>query len=77
MVTNATGGNTGLPEVPAFLLSDVTAVAREGYAACMTGEVVRVPGIANRMAALWSTTTPRWLVRMLSGVLARQLRQSD
>ncbi len=73
MVGDATGGTTGLPEVPEIFLADVASVAHEGYIACMAGEVVRVPGVANRMAAFWSSTTPRWLVRSLSGLVSRQL----
>jgi len=61
------------PELPAFLISDVKAVAKEGYEACVAGEVVRVPGFANQLSALWSQTQPRWLVRTFSGIFSRQL----
>jgi len=64
---------SGLPEVPAFLQSDVKDVARQGFDACMAGEVVRVPGVANQLSALWSQTQPRWLVRTLGGMIGRQL----
>lgn len=63
----------GLPEIPAFLQSDVKDVAKQGFDACMAGEVVRVPGIANQMSALWSQTQPRWFVRTLGGLVGRQL----
>jgi short-subunit dehydrogenase len=33
--------------------------------ACMAA-VVRVPGVANQLSALWSQTQPRWLVRTLA-----------
>ena len=46
--------------------------AKEGYDACVNGEVVRVPGLANQMSALWSQTQPRWLVRTLTGFFGRQ-----
>ena len=60
-------------DVPRFLQSDVRAVAQQGYDACMAGETVRIPGIANQMSALWTQTQPRALVRTLSGVFGRQL----
>ena len=61
------------PQVPSFMISDVKSVAREGYDACIGGEVVRVPGLANQLSALWSQTQPRWLVRTLGGFIGRQL----
>jgi uncharacterized protein len=62
-----------LPEIPAFMIGDVKAVVKEGYDACINGEVVRVPGLANQISALWSQTQPRWLVRTLGGMIGRQL----
>jgi len=65
-------GSSAFPEIPSFMIADVKAVAKEGYDACVNGEVVRVPGIANQMSALWSQTQPRWLVRTLTGFFGRQ-----
>ena len=48
-------------QVPAFMISDVKSVAQEGYDACVSGEVVRVPGLANQLSALWSQTHSRTL----------------
>jgi short-subunit dehydrogenase len=73
MVSEATGAGAGLPEVPKVFVADVADVALEGYHACMNGEAVRVPGIGNRLGALWSTSTPRWLVRTMGGIFARTL----
>ena len=73
MVSEATGQKAGLPHVPSAFLARVRDVALEGYQACMNGEAVRVPGFANRMTALWSTSTPRWVVRTMSGLFARQM----
>jgi hypothetical protein len=53
--------------------ADVKDDAKQGYDACMAGEVVRVPGVANQLSALWSQTQPRWLVRTLGGMIGRQL----
>jgi short-subunit dehydrogenase len=65
-----------LPEIPTFMQSDVKDVAKQGFDACMAGEVVRVPGVANQLSALWSQTQPRWLVRTLGGMIGRQLLKS-
>jgi hypothetical protein len=73
MVADATGAHAGLPEIPKPFLADAREVAIEGYRACMNGEAVRVPGIANQLSALWSTTTPRWLVRTMGGFFARTM----
>ncbi len=63
----------GLPEVPRIFLSDVRAVARDGYRACMNGETIRVSGVANQLGTLWSQLQPRWVVRTLGGLVARSL----
>ncbi len=62
----------GLP-LPAFLTSSAAEVAAEGYAACMAGDTLRVPGLANRIGALLSQTQPRAVLRTLAGVVGRQL----
>jgi len=72
MVHDIAHGGASMPEIPAFMISDVRAVAKEGYDACVAGEVVRVPGLANQISALWTQTQPRWLVRTLSGMFTRQ-----
>jgi len=72
MVNDIAPPGGAFPEVPAFLISDVNSVAKEGYDACVAGEVVRVPGIANQLSALWSQTQPRWFTRTLSGIFSRQ-----
>ncbi len=72
MVHDISGGGS-MPEVPSFMISDVKAVVKEGFDACTNGEVVRVPGLANQISAMWSQTQPRWLVRTLGGMIGRQL----
>lgn len=64
---------TEVPDLPRLFMSDPEAVAREGYEACMRGEVIRVPGVANRIGTAWSQVQPRWLVRTLGGFVGRQL----
>ena len=59
--------------LPDFLIADVNRVAQEGYDACMKGQAVHIPGVANRLGTLWSQYQPRWLLRTVSGAIARQL----
>jgi len=73
MVNDVTHRGANMPDVPSFMIADVRSVANEGYEACMRGEAVRVPGLANQLSALWSQTQPRWLVRTLGGFVGRQL----
>ncbi|MEZ5560500.1 MAG: SDR family oxidoreductase [Pseudomonadales bacterium] len=60
-------------ELAGPLLADARSVAREGYQACMAGEVIRIPGLVNQASVTWSRYQPRWLVRMISGMAARSL----
>lgn len=73
MAAQASQLNPDLPAIPPMLLSSVDSVAREGYRACMRGEAVRVPGLANRIGTFWSQVQPRWVVRTLGGLMGRQL----
>ena len=66
MVEDVQGSN-----VPEFLMSDPHDVAREGYDALMSGEVIRIPGVTNQAAIAWAKDQPRWLVRGLGGLLAK------
>jgi len=71
MFSSASNANDALSKLPNFLIGEVDAVAREGFAACMRGEVICVPGTVNRVLALASRSTPKWLLRRLTGLLAR------
>jgi short-subunit dehydrogenase len=66
MVEDVQGSN-----VPEFLMSDPMDVAREGYDALMSGEVIRIPGLTNQAASAWAKHQPRWLVRGLGGLFAK------
>ena len=72
MLTGATAKSAKLGRLPAFMIGDVDDVAAQGYAACMKGEVIRVPGVANAAGMLASRATPKWLVRRIGGVLGRK-----
>lgn len=71
MLSTAASSNASLARLPGFLISDVDAVAREAFAACMRGDVICVPGVVNRAAMIASRSTPKWLVRKLGGIVGR------
>jgi short-subunit dehydrogenase len=71
MVSRATEANARLRQMPRFLIGDPAQVADDGYRACMRGEVIKVPGLVNLAGTLASRATPKWLLRSLSGTLAR------
>ena len=57
--------------LPPFMMSTATEVAREGYAALMAREAIRIPGAGNKAALTWAQFQPRWLIRGLGGLAAR------
>lgn len=57
--------------VPSFFLLDAGEVAREGYEACMAGEVVHVNGRSYELLVQWLRLQPRWFVRNFTGLLSR------
>jgi uncharacterized protein len=59
-------------QIPALLIGDVQAVAREAFQVCMKGEVICVPGALNRAAMIASRGTPKWLVRRIGGLFGRK-----
>ena len=67
-MVNGVGIEGGIERVvPAPLLMDAETVAREGYAACMAGEVIHVNGLFYRLGVGWTRIQPRWLVRRAAG----------
>lgn len=71
MLQAATESNAQLSQLPGFLIGNVEDVARQGFEACMKGETICVPGVVNQAAMLASRNTPKWLLRRVSGLLAR------
>lgn len=61
------------PELPAPLVSSARQVALEGYRACMAGEVICIPGMMNQALVGWMQYQPRWLLRTVSGMMARSV----
>ncbi len=72
MLAAATQASAQLGQIPGFLVGDVQDVARQGFDACMKGDVICVPGVINRAAMLASRSTPKWLLRRISGVMGRK-----
>jgi len=73
MLDQVVGANPQVSRIPGFLIGDVTDVARQGFDACMKGDVICVPGAVNQAAMLASRSTPKWLLRRISGLLGRQV----
>ena len=72
LLSAAKAANDKVARIPSFLVGDVNDVARQGFEACMKGEVICVPGAINRAAMIASRGAPKWLVRRLGGMLGRQ-----
>lgn len=71
MVDRAREANAVASQLPPFLIGDVDDVAAQGYAACMAGETIRVPGALNLAASLAARAAPKWMVRRFAGALGR------
>jgi len=71
MLSAAAAANQQLGRLPAFMVGRADAVARQGFEACMRGDVICVPGAINRAATLVSRSAPKWLLRRVGGMLAR------
>ncbi|HEY6133638.1 MAG TPA: SDR family oxidoreductase [Rubrivivax sp.] len=76
MLTKATAANPQLAQLPRMMVSEVDAVAREGYRACLAGEVISVPGALNQALVVGGRIAPRWLVRRVAGAAARSQRKA-
>jgi short-subunit dehydrogenase len=72
MLTAAQQSESLLKRVPGFLISDAATVAAQGYKACMRGDVICVPGPINLATAVAGRSTPKWMVRRLTGAIGRR-----
>jgi short-subunit dehydrogenase len=70
MVSGAQEKSEGL-QIPQFMIGDVADVAKQGYRACMKGEVICVPGVINQVSIASTRASPKWLVRRVTGILGR------
>jgi short-subunit dehydrogenase len=75
MLSQAEQASPALGGLPAFVIGGVDAVADEGFAACMAGEVICVPGALNKATVAAGRATPKWLLRRVSGALARGMKR--
>ncbi len=73
MLAGAQQANDGLKRIPGLLVGRMDVVADLGFAACMRGEVVAVPGLLNRAATLSGRALPKWVVRRVTGAFTRRL----
>jgi short-subunit dehydrogenase len=71
MVSRAREANSTASRLPSFLIGDVDDVAAQGYAACIAGEVIRVPGVLNFAASMAARAAPKWVVRAFAGAFGR------
>lgn len=62
-------GNTSIPDM---LVATPQEVARAGYAACMAGDPIEVPGMVNTLFTTGTRLLPRWLVRRASAMVTRR-----
>jgi short-subunit dehydrogenase len=69
----ATGKAGTNPAVPAFMKLDARQVAREGFDALHSGEVVRINGLAYQIGVEWLRYTPRPLARAMGAMFGKQL----
>jgi short-subunit dehydrogenase len=74
MLDRAKAGSAELGALPGLVVGTAEAVADEGVSACLRGEVIRVPGVVNLAATLAGRSTPRWLLRRLSGAVVRRFK---
>ena len=75
MLDAAAAANADVGRLPGLLVGSVDEVVRQGFAACMAGEVICVPGAVNQAAVLASRGTPRWLLRRVAGLFGRKTGQ--
>ena len=71
MLTAAQQASEQLKKLPEVVIGQAEDVAREGYEACMAGEVIRVPGALNLAATVAAQALPKALLRRLTGAVVR------
>jgi hypothetical protein len=73
MLDRAAASNVRLTQLPGLVIGRVDDVATQAYRACLSGDVIVVPGVVNQAAALASRATPKWLLRRVAGALGRRV----
>lgn len=70
MMGTAQQKSPALVRIPKFMVADAQTVAQKGYIGMMKGKAIVVPG-AYLFLSLLSRATPKWLVRYVTGHIAR------
>jgi short-subunit dehydrogenase len=60
-----------LRRIPPFVFADARTVAHKAFKACHNGDALVVPGLKNNLASMLSRAMPKWLVRIITGIVGR------
>jgi hypothetical protein len=71
MVATAQQKSPALQRIPHFVFADAQSVAQKAFKACHNGDALLVPGLKNNLASVLSRATPKWLVRIITGIVGR------
>ena len=77
MFSSAQEQSAGLKQMPGFIVGEVSAVAAEGFRACIAGDAICVPGAVNQFATITGRAMPKWMLRRLAGLMARYASSKD
>ena len=75
MKEHAGEGNASFQDPPAVMVSDPEDVAKAGVRAMMKGDVIVIPGALNKTTTLFTSYSPKWLLRRVSGSIGRRLME--
>lgn len=66
-------GDLGTDSIPGaqLLMADPKEVAEAGFCALRRGQTIHVSGALNQAVVSWAEYQPRWLKRMLTGIVGR------
>jgi short-subunit dehydrogenase len=70
MVSGAQDKSDNL-KIPDFVVGEVEDVAKQGFKACIEGQVICVPGVINQVSTMTARTAPKWLMRRVAGIVGR------
>jgi uncharacterized protein len=73
---DVTGTREQMRGLPSWMWLDAATVARQGYEAVMAGETIRITGGVNKAVALAVRYLPQWLVKLVSGKMAKNYRKT-
>jgi short-subunit dehydrogenase len=72
MVAGAQKKSPALRRIPRFVFADAPTVAQKAFNACHSGDALLVPGFKNNLVSVLSRATPKWLVRIITGIVGRR-----